>query len=543
MRGSTLKFKVIGLLFTLLVLSACNVQEKEKSKLVGQNANAPTQTNFKINDSTETGINEFNRAAFVISGICSEVGNPIEVKFGPIVQTTTCNSEFKWSFSLNLTLVNDGSIVFTAKEYRPNGVRPTDTHTAYKDSTDPTVTGLAVNNFAKLNSKTFTWGCSEANCTYRFIVSADPNQLPTGSFSNVTSYTDNVRDGLFYLIVQARDAAGNQSVVAKTYYLIDTTPPVISGLSNNSTPSKTTSWTWSVSDNWGAGSGFPKTRYVIDQISNTAPTGLYNATLNDTQTSGDGAWYIHVQAIDEAGNESSVVHFYSILDNTPPASSTISGIGSTPTIDTNNRTLTLNAPADATHYKAKRITSATCTSGICTDCQTLDLDPETENIIGTNFDFIVDEGYTNVFCWKTRDSLGNWRANEWAILVANFPSGMILPMTGACPTGWTEFTYGRGRVLVGAGSGNIDQEGYPLTVRNWAASGAADNGGLEYTSGIPANTLTANVQTPGVNLVYRSGNGYNLYADATSTNTLLDQEIPSDANMPPYYVVRYCRKN
>lgn len=532
MRGPTLQFKVIGLVFTLWVLSACNVQETGKSKLVGQNANAPTQTNFTIFSSTETGINEFNRTAFSISGNCSEIGNPVEVKFGPLVQTTTCTTDLKWSFSLNLTLVNDGTINFVAKEYRPNGARPTASHTAYKDSTDPVVTGMATTNYTLANSKTFTWGCSEANCTYRFAVSADPNYIPTGAFSSTATYTDNVRDGVFYIIVQAKDPAGNISAVAKTHYVIDTTPPTISGLSTNTTRATTTSWTWTLSDNWSS-SGNVRSRFVVDQVSNTAPTGSYNLTpLTASQTSGDGNWYIHVQALDEAGNESSVVHVYSVLDNTPPANATLNGMGSSPTIDTTNRTLSLSAPGDATHYKAIRVTSAgACTFGA--------VSAASEVAIATTFDFVVDEGYSNIFCWITRDSLSNWQTTpQSATLVANFPSGIVLPMQGACPTGWTEFTQGQGRILVGAGSVNIDQEGYPLSARSWTQSG-----GLEYTSGIPANTNVATYQTPGNNLVYRAGNGYNLYADAALADTELDQEIPSDANMPPYYVVRFCRKN
>jgi hypothetical protein len=66
---------------------------------------------------------------------------------------------------------------------------------------------------------------------------------------------------------------------------------------------------------------------------------------------------------------------------------------------------------------------------------------------------------------------------------------------------------------------------------------------LQETSGIPANSNAADTQVPTTDFVYRAGIGYNLYADVASTNTLLDQQIASDTNMPPYYVVRFCRKN
>ena len=113
-----LTFKVLFLIFTTLVFSGCNVSEKEKSKIVGQNANAPIQTNFYIYNNNPTGVNESNRATFPISGVCSEPGNPIDINYGPLIQTTTCRTDKTWLLSLDLTLVNDGTITFHAKEYR-----------------------------------------------------------------------------------------------------------------------------------------------------------------------------------------------------------------------------------------------------------------------------------------------------------------------------------------------------------------------------------------------------------------------------------------
>jgi hypothetical protein len=544
MHRMNLIFKVYALFFTVLVLSGCNVSEKEKSKIIGQNANAPTQTNFYIYDSTPTGVNENNRAAFPVSGVCSEPGNPIEVKFGPLVQTTTCKSDKTWAFSLNLTLVNDGTITFYAKEYRPNGSKPTDNHVAHKDSTDPVITGITTaDDLTRANSKTFTWSCSET-CTYRFSISSSPFP-PSGAYSSTASYTDNIRDGVFYINIQAKDEAGNESAVLSKRYLIDTTIPSISGLANDGVAKQSKTWTWSCADAGGYGFGACETRFLVDQNPTRSPSGGYSGTTTTTQSSGDGTWYLHIQTIDDAGNESPVYHYSAVLDNTAPALASVNGMGSSPTIDTNNRTLTFTAPGDATHYQAVRARASLGSVAPPAGCNyaTFDTNPTggftDEVVIGTSFDFIVDEGYDNYFCWITRDTLGNWEtATRWVKLVANFPSGIILPMQGACPTGWTEFTAGRGRVLVGAGAGNNDGDGLPLTVRAFSASG-----GLQETSGIPANSNAADTQVPTTDFVYRAGIGYNLYADVASTNTLLDQQIASDTNMPPYYVVRFCRKN
>jgi hypothetical protein len=415
---------------------------------------------------------------------------------------------------------------------------------AFKDSTDPSITGITTaDDFTRANSKTFTWGCSET-CTYRFSISASPFP-PSGAYSSVSSFTDSINDGLYYINIQAKDQAGNESTVLSKRYLIDTTNPSIIGLVNDSVPAQSKTWNWSCSDAGGVGAGLCETRFLVDQNPTSSPSGSYSTTSTTTQNSGDGVWYLHIQTIDDVGNESPVYHYSAILDNTPPAQASINGMGSSPTIDTNNRTLTFSAPGDATHYQAVRARTSLGSASPPAGCNYSNFDTNPsggftgEVAIGTNFDFVVDEGYDNYFCWITRDTLGNWETTTRSVkLIANFPLGIILPMQGTCPTGWTEFTAGSGRILLGAGSGNNDADGTPLMIRTYASSG-----GLEETSGIPANTNLADTQVPATNLVYRSGNGYNLYADITLTDTLLDQQIPSDTNMPPYYVVRYCRKN
>ncbi|MCO4792783.1 MAG: hypothetical protein KC493_03665 [Bacteriovoracaceae bacterium] len=518
------KIQAILLLVITLMATSCNVQEKEKSKVVGQNANAPTQTNFSIT-SAPTGVNENNNTAFPILGVCSEVGNVIELRFGPLVQTSSCQSNLSWSFSLNLTLVNDGAINFTLIEHRPNGKKPIVTHTAYKDSTDPVITGLT-DQLIRTNSKTFTWGCSET-CTYRFVITTSGSFNPTGAYTSSNTYTDTVRDGFWKIRVQAQDVAGNESAVYTANYWIDITAPNMTGMTNNSTPTKSTTWNWACSDNWGT----CQTRFVVDQNPTTTPTGAYNGTLTTTQNTGDGTWYLHIQTQDDVGNESPVEHYSTVLDNTPPASSaTINGLGSSPTIDTADRTITVNAPGDATHYKAANTTAANC-SGVAWG-------GITEQVISSSFNMVLDEGNTHRFCLITRDTLNNWQVvpQEFPIVV-NFPSGMLIPyQLGACPTGWTEFTAARGRALIGAGVGNNNGFGQPLSSRTWTQSG-----GLEKTSGIPANTNAATTQTPSTSLVFRTAN-FNYLVNAASANTTLDFKI-TDSNMAPYLVVRYCRKN
>lgn len=120
---------------------------------------------------------------------------------------------------------------------------------------------------------------------------------------------------------------------------------------------------------------------------------------------------------------------------------------------------------------------------------------------------------------------------------AAIPSGAIVAYNGACPTGWTEFSSGKGRVLVGLGSGNVDSLGDSLTTRTLASVG-----GLEYTTGVPASTVSTANSVPGPTFnLSLEGAGSGLYSSIATDTTLSGDK--ADSNMPPFVVVRYCEKN
>jgi hypothetical protein len=144
-------------------------------------------------------------------------------------------------------------------------------------------------------------------------------------------------------------SGGNLSctqVYAVVTYPTDATPPTVSGLADDATPTKSKTWTWSSE----AGATF---RYSIDQSSGGVPGGAYGATATATQSSGDGTYYIHVQAKDTAGNESGVTTVSAVLDNTAPVI-TIANPDSTPaqsktvTATTTAGTLTMKVDAGST---------------------------------------------------------------------------------------------------------------------------------------------------------------------------------------------------
>jgi hypothetical protein len=120
-------------------------------------------------------------------------------------------------------------------------------------------------------------------------------------FQWVTNSDDNAYDGCYVdqiSVVKSSNGGGG-----------DTTAPMITGLSNDTTPTASKTWNWSSDD------ASAQYRYVIDQSGVGVPTGSYGSVTTATQSSGNGTYYLHVQARDTAGNESSVATVSAILSN------------------------------------------------------------------------------------------------------------------------------------------------------------------------------------------------------------------------------------
>lgn len=84
----------------------------------------------------------------------------------------------------------------------------------YADVTPPTLTGLMDDATANLTNKTWTWGCSETGCKYRFKIDKSPTSDLSGvTYTPVTTAKLSYGVGTYYLHIQAKDAAGNESGV------------------------------------------------------------------------------------------------------------------------------------------------------------------------------------------------------------------------------------------------------------------------------------------------------------------------------------------
>ena len=94
-------------------------------------------------------------------------------------------------------------------------------------NSDVMVTGLSSSS-SPVKSVTWSFGCNKSSCTYRSLVSrvttADLSSLPFGSTTSASQLSG---DGIYYLHVQAKDAAGNTSSVTTVSAILDNTAPTV----------------------------------------------------------------------------------------------------------------------------------------------------------------------------------------------------------------------------------------------------------------------------------------------------------------------------
>ncbi len=117
-----------------------------------------------------------------------------------------------------------------------------------------------------------------------------------------------------------QDTAGNgNEASAPLTRVYDTIAPVVTGLADDDLPTQSKAWIW------GGSKEVIRFRYLIDTSPGGAPAGAYSAVTTATQAGGDGLHYLHVQARDDAGNESGVVTVRALLDNTAPTPPRVTG--------------------------------------------------------------------------------------------------------------------------------------------------------------------------------------------------------------------------
>jgi hypothetical protein len=158
------------------------------------------------------------------------------------------------------------------------------------------------------------------------LVRVTPNSIPTAqvasqSFLNVTLAAGGVSD-LFGRVNRDRmaDLSGDFIEAAGVLWNVSpapSSPPsvgalAVTGLSNDPIPTNSKTWAWSCT---AAPCIF---RFLIDTNPAGVPTGTYGADVTATQPTGEGAYYLHVQALGSDGTETSVETVSALLDNTGP---------------------------------------------------------------------------------------------------------------------------------------------------------------------------------------------------------------------------------
>ncbi|QTA81634.1 Uncharacterized protein dnl_39760 [Desulfonema limicola] len=194
------------------------------------------------------------------------------------------------------------------------------TVSAILDNTAPVLAiDPPVNDTIAAQSKTWNWSADEQGVIFRYSIDQNPAGIPGGEYYLVTKAEKSEVSGTWYIHVQAKDRAGNESQVKTGSVVLDNLPPVITGLFNITTPVKSIAWSWK-------GDTDAEFIYSIDQDSSGIPSGDFSSVTSAEKTGGNGIWYLHVQAKDPLGNISNITTVHAVLDNTPPASPKVSGV-------------------------------------------------------------------------------------------------------------------------------------------------------------------------------------------------------------------------
>lgn len=255
---------------------------------------------------SNTAINNTNKAAYPVSGTCSHNGRPVTVNVGGVNGTPTCSGG-AWSVNLNVTAVSDnGSVAVTADHSDSVGNNAVQaTTTVLKDTVLPTVaitSSPAINN-ANKSSYTVSGTCSENSRTVSVNVSG-VSATPTcsGLAWSATVDASGVADGASRTITADHtDLAGNSAVQASVNVAKDTVIPTVSittypVINNNNKASYTVS-----------GACSENSRVVSVSVggvtaSPTCTSLAWSATLNVTSLADSGSVSITADHTDAAGN-------------------------------------------------------------------------------------------------------------------------------------------------------------------------------------------------------------------------------------------------
>lgn len=193
---------------------------------------------------------------------------------------------------------------------------------------DPTISNLAI-DASLTSSSTLSWlASSDENSIshYEFAIGTSVGAEDILNFKNIANVLSFQESSLnlitrtdYYISIRAVDEAGNSSNIVTSASWQVPTAPIIFGLSDDNIPTKIKSWNWSCE-------GSCQYRYTINNSSSHSfSSEAYGADTSTNQSSGNGNYYLHIQAKDIVFNlESEVVSVLAVLDNMSPTDPVIS---------------------------------------------------------------------------------------------------------------------------------------------------------------------------------------------------------------------------
>ncbi len=277
-----------------------------------------------------TYINNNTKAAFTVSGTCSEAGRNVTLQGSIPVISVVCAGDNTWSKVLNLSAIADGSIVILATHSDVAGNVGQSLNVYTKKTTLPSLT-LDTNTATWINrtnraSFGLTGTCSEYSDTNNMVITGGDSTLNVkcagaGGWSATAAFTGatngnapGVPAATRDITVTITDIAGNTAQVTKTYNIKTTEPtvnittPVAASYVNDATKAAV-AVIGTCSDN-GTGNIVLKATKdatsvtkTIDCASSSFDTGVSNK-LNLT-TLAEGSFTLEAKITDLAGNEKS----------------------------------------------------------------------------------------------------------------------------------------------------------------------------------------------------------------------------------------------
>jgi len=282
----------------------------------------------------------------------------------------------------------------------------------------------------------------------------------TGSWNSYTAPIT-APEGVHTLFFRSTDTAGNVATADSTTLRVDSGKPVITALTSSSHPDADVPSNASVAVFSFAGSdaisGVSGYSYSLDSVASGVPDTVSEGTSTNVSVAvtADGVWYLHVRALDAAGNWGSAASRKITVDRTAPSAPVLAAAAGTSTVG-----LAWAPASDAVATRILRSTGGAATS-LSDGSATLMYEGS-----GTTYaDSSAVAGTTYYYTAFSRDAAGNWSSSGIAsvtIALSSPQSALVLSSSAKAVTAVQYFTL-RGGYSVGGVPARA-----PASVTVWA---------------------------------------------------------------------------